>query len=53
MTIAALFVLPPMWSLKVGGLLTRVKKEKCTFGGLNGRSLHTGGLTEDKFGCMQ
>ena len=34
-----------MWSLKAGGLLPQVNyREKCTFGGLNGRSLKTGGL---------
>ena len=41
-----------MRSPKTGGLLTQVHySEKCTFGGLKGLSLNTGGL-KDKFECI-
>ena len=41
-----------MWSHKEGGLSTQVNyREKCTFGGLKGRSLNAGGL-KDRFDCL-
>ena len=41
-----------MWSLKAGCLLTQMNyRENCTFGGLKGFFLNTGGV-KDRFECI-